>query len=203
MNLTPSTARPIKYDGHGLLRNRKFAEAFLGRVLTPGGRYTEIHDYLDGYVEKVISQDELRTVPGIGEVRMPLCTIVKTGLKEDYAKVLALHLTEDEYKMVQMLNFGELVFEDQYTGEKNLSPRISLLKKELSSLGKIAEFKDSKPQHVYDLLGITEEEMIHLGKIMGDEIAKELGIKRTTIEGRHHDAHEGGHHHGHGGKEQG
>jgi hypothetical protein len=201
MNIAPSTLKPIKYYGHGLLRNRKFAEAFLGRNLIRTGRYTEMHDYLEGFVEKVISKDELRTIPGIGEAaQMSLCAVVKTVDGENYAKVLALHLTEDEYRMVQMLNFDGLVFQDEYTRERNFSPRISLLRDEYSNLGKVAEFKDDKPQHVYALLGITEEKMIHLGKIMGDEIAAKLGIQHTTIEGAPA-APEGKHHHGRGGPE--
>jgi len=164
----------------------------------------EIHHYPEGFVEKVISKDELRTVPGIGEVQLPLCAITKTGNAEDYAKVLALHLSEDEYRMVQMLNFNGAVFQDKFTGEEGFSPRISLLRKEYGNLGKVAEFREDKPQHVYDLLGITEEEMIRRGRIMGDEIAMALGIQRTTAEGKHHEGNEGGRHHGgHGNKERG
>lgn len=196
MDILTPTSRPIKYYGHGLLRNRKFAEAFLGRKLTPGGQFTEIHHYLPEYTEKVISKPKLSTIPGIGEAaQMPLCAVVRTGDMNDYAKVLGLHLTEDEYRMVQALNFDGLVFEDTFTGEKDHSPRIPLLKEEYRELAAKNNHKDGTRAHVYDLLGINEEQMIAMGRQLGDEIAMKLGIQRTTIEGKHHDAPEGDHGH--------
>lgn len=195
------TPRPIKYYGHGLLRNRKFAESFLGRKLTPGGRYAEIHHYLDGFEELIIPRDLLNTIPGIDQARLPLCAIVTTEKNDAYTKVLGLHLTESEYAMVKALNFDGNVFQDTFSGIGDSGPLISLLRHDYRMLATRVKHKDGPHAHVYDLLSITEEEMMHLGKTLGDEIAKNLGLPRTTVEGTQ-TSPEGRHHHGHG-KERG
>ena len=154
----------------------------MGRKLTHGGGSAEIHHFLPGFVEKVISRDDLSTIPGIGEgAQLPLCTIVKG---KGFAKVLGLHLTEKEYEMVQMLNFDGAVFKNVRMGKDSSCPSISVLKKEYHKLAAKIKLKDGPKAHVYDILGITEKEMVELGQKMGDEIAQKLGIPRTTIEGK-------------------
>lgn len=153
----------------------------MGRKLTHGGGSAEIHHYLPGLVEKVISRDDLSTIPGVGEAAsLPLCAIVKG---KGFAKVLGLHLTEKEYEMVQMLNFDGAVFKDVRMGKDASCPSISILKKEYRHLANKVKLKDGPRAHAYDILGITEEEMVALGKDLGDKFAQKLGIPRINAEG--------------------
>lgn len=172
----------------------------MGRTLTPGGQYTEIHDYLHGFVERFIPTDKLSTILETNETaQRPLCVIIKTGNENNYVKVLGLHLTEDEHRMVQALN-GDL-FQDVPYKKGDSSLLISLLKKNYRKLATRIKHKDGPRAHIYDLLDMTEEEMVTLGKQRGNEIAAKLGIQRTHAEGTQA-APESGHHHGHG-KERG
>jgi len=56
----------------------------------------EIHHYLPGFVEKVISRDDLNNIPGVGEnASLPLCAIVRTGHKNrGFGQSFRAHLTE-------------------------------------------------------------------------------------------------------------
>lgn len=157
----------------------------MGRKLIHGGGSAEIHHYLPGFVEKVISRDDLNNIPGVGEnASLPLCAIVRTGHKNrGFAKVLGLHLTEKEYEMVQMLNFDGAIFKDVRMGKDASCPSISILKKEYRNLAGKVKLKEGPKAHVYTVLGMTEEEMIALGKDLGDKFAQKLGIPRITAEG--------------------
>ncbi len=135
----------------------------MGRTLTTTGSYMEIHHYPHGFVERFIPKDKLSTIPGIDEnAQRPLCVIIRTGKERNYIKVLGLHLTEDEYRMVQALN-GEL-FQDVPYKKGDPSLLISLLKKPYRRLATRIKHQDGPHAHIYELLGMTEEEMIAFGK---------------------------------------
>src|ERR1035437_3302125 len=104
--MKPQQQPKMKYiAGYGLLRNQKFVEALLGRVL----KSTETETVFHGYELRIVDREKLplsvqeQTPPGFR-----LYGLAK-GTPENKVGVRLLQLTEEEYKLIRLADFGDNV----------------------------------------------------------------------------------------------
>jgi len=135
MDVITQTPQPQKMNyiaAYGLPKSQSFVETLLGRSL----RETEVEAPLDNFELRIVDRDKLplsvqeNTPPGFR-----LYGLVK-GTPANKVGIRLLQLTDDEYELVRMVDFGNTVFrsEGAYTffNDRNYY-RVHVLRDEIKS----------------------------------------------------------------------